>query len=137
MDRQDAVAVSWMSKIVRDPQPKSIIWKQDDVSHSRFYWLALDDEHRRPGSLIRAQRSGQTIDIQSDDVDQVTVLMNDDMVDLDKPVIVNFNGVARFNGHLKRTVSDLAASLRERADPAAIYSSRITVSARSAEAASR
>ncbi len=128
MDRQDAVAVPWMSKIVRDPVPPSIVWKQDDVTHARFYWLAVGAEDRRPGTVIRADRKGQTIDIQSTDVERVTVLVNDDMLDLDKPVTVNLNGVARFKGQLKRSAANLETSLSERADPAAIYSTRVTVS---------
>jgi hypothetical protein len=137
MDRQDAVAVPWMSKIERDPLPDSIVWKQDDVSHSRFYWLSVAEQNRRSGAVIRAERDGQTIDIRSDDVEQVTVLVNDDMLDLDRPVTINFNGMARYKGPLRRTVADLATSLRERADPAAIYSSRVTIFAKGTEASSR
>ena len=44
MDREDAVAVEWMARHTRDPRPKKIVWKQDDVTHRRFYWLAVDDE---------------------------------------------------------------------------------------------
>ncbi|MCA9258949.1 MAG: hypothetical protein KDA61_07105, partial [Planctomycetales bacterium] len=39
MDREDASALPWMSQFRRDPRPDKVVWKQDDVTHNRFYWL--------------------------------------------------------------------------------------------------
>ena len=42
MNREDASAVPWMAKFRRDPAPKKVVWHQDDVTHDRFYWLAVE-----------------------------------------------------------------------------------------------
>jgi hypothetical protein len=95
MGGEDAAALPWMAEFVRDPRPQRIVWKQDDVTHNRLYWLAVDTDHRKPGALIRADRNGQTIDIQSEDVETVTVLLDDQRVDLHQPVSIILNGRER------------------------------------------
>ena len=37
----DSSAVSWISGFTRDPFPKKVVWKQDDVTHNRYYWLKV------------------------------------------------------------------------------------------------
>jgi poly(3-hydroxybutyrate) depolymerase len=127
MDREDAVAVPWMASFVRDLRPKRIVWRQDDVTQSRFYWLAVDDEYRQGGTLVRADLAGQTVDIHSDQLDAVTVLLDDQMLDLDWPVSIRVNGHERFSGRVDRTVQGLAQSLDERSDPTALFSARVSV----------
>jgi hypothetical protein len=95
--------------------------------HSRFYWLAVDEEHQTPGALIRAERSGQTIDIQSDDIDAVTVLLDDELVDFDQPVTIRLNERERFSGRAERTIAGLVQSLAERADRRSLYPARVTI----------
>ena len=41
MDLEDRKAVAWMEKYTRNPLPDKIVWFQDDVTHDRFYWLAI------------------------------------------------------------------------------------------------
>jgi hypothetical protein len=127
MDREDAAALPWMAERIRDPRPQRIVWKQDDVTHTRLYWLAVDTEHQKAGALIRADRSGQTIDIESTDVDSVTVLLDDELADLDQPVTIKLNGSERFSGRPERTIGGLVQSLSERADRRALYPARVTI----------
>jgi hypothetical protein len=126
MDHEDAAALPWMAEFVRDPRPQRIVWKQDDVTHNRFYWLVVDTEHEKPGTLIRADRTGQTFDIQSDDVDSVTVLLDDALADLDQPVTIKLNGRERFSGRADRTIGGLVQSLSERPDRRCLYPARVT-----------
>lgn len=39
MQRDDAVAVDWMSQFTRQPLPQKVVWHQTGATHSRFYWL--------------------------------------------------------------------------------------------------
>ncbi|MEL7239087.1 MAG: polyhydroxyalkanoate depolymerase, partial [Planctomycetota bacterium] len=52
MDGEDAAAVAWMGQFTRDLRPGRIVWKQDDVTHDRFYWLKVDKP--KAGSLVIA-----------------------------------------------------------------------------------
>ncbi len=132
MQRQDAFAVPWMARYTRDPLPDKIVWKQDDVTRSRFYWLAVHPDFQQARTLIQASRDGQRIDISSDSITEVVVRLNDDFVNLDQPVEITFNGTSVHEGRLKRSIDVLAKTLMERGDPAAVFS--IEVTARSVDA---
>ena len=127
MDRDDAEALPWMAKVRRDPFPKRIVWKQDDVVQSRFYWLAVDPNEIRDRAEVVAHRDGQRIDVQSKDVDRLTIRLNDDLADLDQPVSITSDGKKLFDGRVARTIATLANTLGERGDPAALFSSEVTV----------
>ncbi|MFM7519668.1 MAG: dienelactone hydrolase family protein [Planctomycetota bacterium] len=128
MDREDATAIPWMMKFRRDPLPKRVVWKQDDVTHDRFYWLSLDADQRQGGSEVVAERTGQTIDVTSPQVERVRVLLDDAMVDLDQPVVVTSGGKAVASATVRRTIGTLARTLAERGDPRSIYSGEVAVS---------
>jgi hypothetical protein len=127
MQRKDAVAVPWMAKFTRDPLPEKIVWHQDDVTHSRFYWLAVDDKHRKRGTTITATRHGQTIDVTAQGTDRVTVLLNDRMLDLDKPVRVKSHGRVLFEGKVQRQIAEIARTLAVRGDAELVFSARVSV----------
>lgn len=125
MDREDAVALPWMAEHTRDATPTKIVWKQDDVTHNQFYWLAVDKPRAR--SEVVAERSGQSIQIQSDDVDAVSVYLDDRMVDLDAPVTIQSKGKTLFEGKTTRTIRTLSRTLEERGDTALCFSSVVDV----------
>ena len=127
MDREDAVAVEWMAEFTRNPFPKRIVWRQDDVTHPRYYWLAVDEANAKAGAELRAEIDGQTIRLTSDDVQAATVLLNDEMLDLDKPVQVVVDDRTAFEGVIPRTIGTLARSLDERGDPAMLFSGSANV----------
>lgn len=127
MNLEDAVAVPWMAQFTRNARPKQVVWYQDDITHSRFYWLVVDDEHKRGGTLIRASVQGQTIELKSDDVTAVTVLLDDELVNMDQPVTIRLNGETAFEGPVERTIAALATSLAERGDGSAMFPARVSV----------
>ncbi|MFM7250446.1 MAG: sugar-binding protein [Planctomycetaceae bacterium] len=127
MDREDAVAVPWMMQFRRDPFPKRVVWKQDDVTHDRFYWLALDAADRAAGSEIVATRDGQSIDVASPQVRRVRVLLNDAMADLDLPVVITSAGRPVVTARARRTIGTLARTLAERGDPRSMYDAEVAV----------
>lgn len=133
MDRDDAEAVPWMAKYTRDPLPKRIVWMQDDVTHSRFYWLAVEEKHEKAGARVIAEWRGQTISLESAGVSNGVVFLNDQMIDLDQRIDIKVNGKPVFAGRLSRTVGVLNKTLQERGDPSAVYSAEITWSAKPSE----
>ena len=128
MDRQDAVAVPWMAKFDRDTFPKRIVWKQDDVVESRFYWLAVNPVGLKERAEIVATRDLNSIDIQSKDVEQVTIRLSDEMFDLDKSTAITSGGISLFSGIAERTIGCIAKTLSERGDPKGIFCAEVNVS---------
>lgn len=127
MDREDAEAIPWMAKFTRNPWPDRLVWKQDDVVRDRFYWLAVDPAQVQPRAEIRATRDGQRIVVESTDARQVTLLLRDEFIDLDEPVVVTSRGRTVFEGVVKRTFRALAESLAARGDPRLMFCGRVTV----------
>jgi poly(3-hydroxybutyrate) depolymerase len=127
MDREDAVALPWMAKHTRSPLPKRIVWKQDDVRHDRFYWLAVDPASQGKRAELVATREGQTITVSGADTKRVTVLLNDEMLDLDQPVTIRSGSKPLYRGAVLRTIGGIARTLEARGDPRLVFSGEQTV----------
>ena len=131
MNMEDRKAIPWMEKFTRQPFPEKIVWLQDDVIHHRFYWLEVPEAQAAGGQEITAQRSGQTISLTaSPGVRTVTVLLNDTMLDLDQPVIIEAGGRELFSGRVSRTAAVLERTLSDRGDPVSVFSAAVTVTLR-------
>jgi len=117
MNGKDTEAVPWMAKFTRNPWPKKVVWNQSGRVHERFYWLALPAGVAKAGLLIRASVENQVITLDAPDVSQLTLRLNDSLVDLDQPLKVILNGKAVFEGKVTRQADAILKSLKERADP--------------------
>ena len=127
MDREDAVAVPWMAKFRRNLFSDRVVWKQDDVSHPRFYWLAVPQAQQKGRSQVVATRDKQRIQVESQDVSEIVVRLNDQMLNLDQDVSIQSNGETRYTGRPVRTIGVLARTLAERGDPSGIFSAEVSV----------
>jgi hypothetical protein len=128
MDREDREALPWMAKFTREPNPSKIIWLQDDVVHSRFYWLSVSEP--RPGTRIVAKREGQKFRIEgAKEAGLVRLRLNDVLADLDRPVVIERDGIKVHEGKVTRTLAAIAASLLERFDPAAVCVAEVSTKA--------
>jgi len=127
LNREDAAALPWMAKHTRNPLPKRIVWKQDDVTHSRFYWLAVKPEKRKARSQVAANLEGQQFDLSTEDIDELIIRANDRMLDLDKDITVISQGKTLHRGRITRTIGSMAKTLAERGDPTSIFSGEIVV----------
>jgi hypothetical protein len=126
VDQGGASAIPWMRRHLRNPIPKEIVWRKD--RHARFYWL--HGENIPDGTVVRARREGQRFDLSSDQAIRVDIRLNDCMADLDREVAVFFNGFEVYRGVPRRTIATIERSIRERGDPASVFSAEITVSRR-------
>jgi hypothetical protein len=124
MNLEDKAALPWMAKYTRNPVPEKVVWKQTDVAHDRFYWLAVPTKEARTDSLVIATRSGQTIDITTaEKVEKLIIRLDDRMADLDKPM----EGKAAVQVPARRTIGTLARTLAGRGDPALVFSAEVEV----------
>lgn len=127
MNRLDAEALPWMANYTRDPWPKTVVWHQDDVTHDRFYWLALPAGIAAKDQTISATVSGQTIRVSAQGVNQLNLRLSDALLDLDLPVQVVVNGQTVFDGAVQRHRETILASLEERADVASVATAQISL----------
>lgn len=127
MDRQDAVAVPWMSKFRRNVVPSRIVWRQDDVTQGSFYWLGVPKAEQKSRSEVIATCSGQKIEVESSEVGTVLVRLNDQMIDFNREVEITSGGKSVFRGKPTRTIETLARTLAERGDPFLSFPAEIVV----------
>ena len=126
MQRKDAVAVPWMAKFERRQFPDRLVWVQDDVVHSQSYWLRTAKDVKAGDTMV-AIREGNTIQVECEDVSQVTILLNDHFVDLDQPVTVKVAGQPTVERHAVRTIAALVRSLIQRDDPEMMFSAEVNL----------
>jgi len=127
MNQQDTIAVPWMAQFKRNPYPDKIIWYQCNVQRRTFYWITLPEGDYEEYSQLRIHHEGNVFTITHSDYDTFTIWLNDDMVDLSKPVIVRCNGKTLFKGKLSRTEQNLRESLAERHDRRYMFAAKVVV----------
>ena len=127
MNLRDAEALPWMAKFTRDPWPDKVIWRQDGVTQSRFYWLGVSKSDHAKGRRIEATVRGQTVNLTAKQTSRVTVRLSDALVDLDRAVTVKYNGKVKFRGNVDRLKSRMSESLAVRADSSSAAYATISV----------
>ncbi|GAB4385758.1 MAG: hypothetical protein Kow0022_12850 [Phycisphaerales bacterium] len=127
MNGQDREALPWMARWRRNVWPKKVVWRQDDVTHTRFYWLEVSHNEAAAGRTIVAHAEGQTISIDTQDVALVTLHLRDELIDLDQPVTVLANGRTVYEGSVRRTRQAIERSLAGWPDPRAASTAQVTV----------
>jgi len=133
MQRDDAIAVPWMSKFTRDPHPMKVVWHQSGTTHDRYYWLAAEKADQNAGAKMVVSREGSTFTIeQAEKVQHVIIRLNDSLVDMTEPVVVKqimkdksteqttFENIARSSAVIAKTLAD-------RGDINSVYTAEIKV----------
>lgn len=127
MDLADAAALPWLQQHQRSPYPTHIVWQQEEVTHSHFYWLTAPSDQLQRGKTVRLTLQGNTVNIQQCDYTQLTLHINDQMVNLDQPVIIKHKGRTLFKGKLPRTLTNLQTTLAQRGDLRYMFPAQATV----------
>jgi predicted esterase len=122
MGGQDAAALPWLAQFERNPHPLKIVWAQDDVLHTQFYWLGVDNPKAR--TTIIASVEGQTITIHESDVKKMTIYLNDEILDLDKPIVLKYKDIKLASQKLQRSRAVIQKTLR---DPKDYYTAEFNV----------
>jgi poly(3-hydroxybutyrate) depolymerase len=128
MNLEDKVAVPWMAKRTRNRLPKKIVWKQDDVTHGRSYWVALPGAEVKARQLIMVSREGQQFNVdKADGIGTLCILLNDEMIDFAEPVTVKFGGKKVHEGKVSRSITAISRTMIDRGDPGLIFSAILNV----------
>ena len=127
MNQVDTAAVTWMAAYKRNPAPKKIVWKQEEVLRNCFYWIEAPQEQLARGKEVLLSIDGSRIVIEKCDYPTLTLWLNDAIVDLDRPVKVEYSGKTLFEGKLRRSSALMRESLYARNDPGFIFPAKVTV----------
>ena len=114
----------WMFSKKRSPYPKLVIWEPSRPYKKIFYWLKADEPNY--GQRLEAKIEGNKISITST-VPALTIFLNEKLVDLSKPVIVERDGEAKFNGNVGYSLSALIETIADKNDPEMYFTSRIKI----------
>ena len=127
MEREDSVAVDWLAKYERNPYPKKIVWRQEEVTKPHFYWISAPVDEIQRGKEVIANFNGNTINIEKCDYSSLTLSLNDQMMNLDLPVTVVYQEKTLFEGKVQRLSTVMRNTLYSRNDPAYIFPVQIQV----------
>jgi predicted esterase len=127
MDRVDTVGINWMAQFTRNPLPQKIVWKQDDSHHETFYWIGVDKSNIKTGKRIVIERQNNTINILENYSESLSIYLNDEMLNLDKPVILQYQGKIIFEGKIPRKIQTVYKSIEQHLDEHLIFCSEIVV----------
>ncbi|BDS12666.1 alpha/beta hydrolase family protein [Aureispira anguillae] len=127
MDRVDTSGINWMMQFTRNPIPKKIVWKQDDCHQDRFYWLKVPTDKIETGKRIVVERQQNTIHILENYSSVLNIGLNDQMVNLDQPIIIQYQGKVLFEAKIPRTILNLHQSLTDRMDQHLAFCSQVFV----------
>ena len=127
MNRADTVAVPWMAQYTRNPYPRKIVWQQEEVLRPCFYWLQAPAGELKRGQRVRLSCQDNVIDISECTYSQLTLWLNDELVDLDRPVKVRYQGHTLFSGKLQRTRENMEQSLRDRGDLSYCFPAKVKI----------
>ena len=128
MQRADTMAISWMAKHCRNPYPDRVVWRQEEVTRRDFYWLGIpENQECRHKMTVIAEYDGNTIDIEHCDYQCLTLYLNDQMMNLDKPITVRYKGKKIFKGKVTRTFSTMSKTLAARGDLRYIFPAKLEI----------
>jgi hypothetical protein len=119
---------TWMIQHRRNPRPDTVVWTSkvhDGRRRPAFYWLGL--EVAAPADRVvklTATLKDQTLELTALDEQgapftgaRVTVMLDDALVDLSRPLAIRCNGKDLGTRPLTRSVETLARTLVVRGDP--------------------
>jgi predicted peptidase len=117
-------ALDWLFKYKRKPYPKKVVWEPKRKFNKYFYWLKVNEP--KIGQRIEAEIKGNTIDLTTEDLDSgFSVFLNDELVDLSKPVVVKINGTILFKGMVIPSVSAIVETVADKIDENMWFCARI------------
>lgn len=135
----------WIEKHTRNPHPKTVVWtskEQDGRRRGAMYWLELQGDDLKGTIALKAtiDREKNSVTLTANQLAKenakgdptqvgeaqtkatplsgaaVSVLLNDRLLDLDRPVLVTCNGEEVFSGKVQRDANTLLQTLVRRGD---------------------
>lgn len=136
--QRNTSSIAWLDRHARNPQPDRVIWDRttsaprsaaglwgNTMHGKQHYWLDVSGlEPGSPEIIARVDRAKNLVVLET--LGQtVRLLLNDSMLDLDEPVIVELDGTRR-QIQVKRSLNTMVKTLQQRGDPSHMYVASIT-----------
>ena len=127
----DTNAIRFLEKFTRNPLPERIVWDLGNRAPLRsvesFYWVKAAKDQTEGFLVVDLDKKTNSVIVGEDTtVKNFTLLLNDDMLDLDQPVrIVTPKGETTVT--VERSAEVLAATTKERGDKNYQFSAEVTV----------
>lgn len=133
-------AMTWVAEHVRDPYPSDLLYNMawhasswyenlfmNNTLKTNVYWARIEAR----GSNVEPARvegsiDGQTMDLTTENIVQLSVYLADELVDMDLPVIVNVNGSVWHEGVVERSPGFALEHARERQERTMVLAARLT-----------
>ncbi len=129
MELNDAVALAWMKAYQRKPVPQKVVWKQDNRHHKSFYWLGMPENKIKDGDKIVVEYNTglNEINIIENSGDTIQLWMNDEMLNLENPVTIRYQGNVIAQKIFKRSILNIYQSMNHKGDPELSFPCVVTV----------
>jgi hypothetical protein len=117
-------AIPWALDFKRDPNPTKVTWEPSRECDCQLYWLRVD----KPKFFTRldAERDGNAIKLTTKRIASgFSVMLNDRMIDKDKPVTVTIEGKIAFEGRVYPSLSAMLQSADDKIDEEMFFPARI------------
>jgi pimeloyl-ACP methyl ester carboxylesterase len=138
--------VEWMNKRRRTVLPPHLSLTRDASHLDAFAWARIDATDRiavfsenlfddtdrfitgRIYAKLDAQIvEGNHIEVRTEHVLRYSLFLNDELMDLSRPVVVITNGTESFRGFITPSVETMLRQARLRGDPAQTFSAQVTI----------
>lgn len=116
--------LTWATAQPRRKYPKRVSKNLQTTADGWCHWLRIDaiekedngKAFRRPTAGMDGRIDGQVIHLYSEGVDEVTVFLSSDMLDLAQPIQIIWNGKKAHDGIVPRSLATLLGSAAEKID---------------------
>jgi pimeloyl-ACP methyl ester carboxylesterase len=117
-------ALEWLKEFPRERYPKRVSKGLQTAKDGWCYWIRidrLDDEgtgraEEKPRAGIDGELEGQQVRLHSEGVAKITLCFAPEMMNLDEPVTVTWNGRTVFEGKVERSLATMLELVYDKTD---------------------
>jgi poly(3-hydroxybutyrate) depolymerase len=135
----------------RAAHPDTLTWETGNTVHNRIHWLIIDKAGAQPGEMkdmrdpnlmsgferlfrrlktpsrVDLTRKGNTVEAQTREVSEFTLLLSPDQFDFNQPLRVVANGREVFNGRVQKSVETLLKWAAKDNDRTMLYAAELKI----------
>ncbi|MCU0724645.1 MAG: prolyl oligopeptidase family serine peptidase [Planctomycetes bacterium] len=116
--------LKWLTAHKRRPYPKKVVWEPAVSWRKSFAWLRK--EKPEGGPIIAENKGGNLFEVKAEgNPGDLSILLSEEMADLDKPVVVKLNGTEVYHDFALPSAATLLECIAGRNDPAMVFTARI------------
>ena len=119
--------LDWLTARPRRRDPHQVLRVPHEGIMPVSRWVHWVESDARQGVVRAAVVDRRTVEISARWATELTVYLNDDLVDLDAPVTVRVNGEVAHEGRLRRSARVALEEARRLGDHQRVYAARLTV----------